>query len=101
MAHEAVNEKGRIYQAAVTVVGLCFWLGALTSASLHQGPREWLILLALVPLTILVSMFPHTFPLPVGSRFTREKITFTLSDTIILLVACWQGIPAAVFLAGI
>ena len=54
-----------------------------------------------MPLTIVVGMFPHTFPLPTGSRFTREKITFTLSDSIILLVACWQGLPAAVFLAGI
>jgi putative nucleotidyltransferase with HDIG domain len=46
-------------------------------------------------------MFPNTFPLPSGLKLTQEKLTFTLSDALVLLIACWFGLPSCIFVAGI
>src|SRR5262249_36009840 len=39
--------------------------------------------------------------MPLGPKLTRERLTFTLADALVLLVACWYGLAAAVFTAGI
>src|SRR5687767_10067709 len=48
----------------------------------------------------MTGMFPNSFPLP-SLKVTKEKLTFTYSDALVLLVACWYGLPACVFIAGI
>ena len=53
-----------------------------------------------MPLVVITGMFPNTLPLPSGLKLTTEKLSFTLSDAIVLLVACWLGLPACVFVAG-
>jgi putative nucleotidyltransferase with HDIG domain len=101
MGQEKPNSKSRIYQSCVTASGLCVWLSCAAYLLLGYAWREQLSVLALTPLVILVGMFPNTFPMPSNWKFTHEKITFTLSDAFVLLVACWHGAAAAVFVAGI
>lgn len=93
-----VERKSLVFQTMVTVGGLALWLAAVTSLLVRHSAREQLILLGFIPLIIIISLFPNTFTLP-GSR-KREKITFTLSDAFIFLIACWYGILPAVFVAG-
>jgi putative nucleotidyltransferase with HDIG domain len=59
------------------------------------------MLLALVPVTITAGMFVQHFRLPLGLKFTQDRVVFTLTDAFVLLVACWFGVFPAVFLAGI
>jgi putative nucleotidyltransferase with HDIG domain len=101
LAKESNDIKSRVYPAAVIAAGILLWLFA--AASLFSGStlREQLIVLALVPLVVLTGMFPNTFPLPSNLKLTQEKLTFTYSDALVLLVACWYGLPACVFIAGI
>jgi putative nucleotidyltransferase with HDIG domain len=101
MIKEATNQKLGIYQIAVTVAGLSLWLVAVAYLVIDYTLRDQLIVFMLAPLTILVGMFPQRFRLPLGLRFTQESIIFTLTDALILVVACWHGLFAAVFLAGI
>ncbi|HJQ24440.1 MAG TPA: HD domain-containing phosphohydrolase [Blastocatellia bacterium] len=96
--------KGRklyIYQNAVTVVGLALWGMALARVIWAYSLREQITILALTPVTIVVGLFSHHVHLPIGKRFTREKVTMTLSDAVILLIACWGGVFPAVLVAGI
>jgi putative nucleotidyltransferase with HDIG domain len=93
-----LEKRALIFQSAVTVAGLLMWLAAVAFLITHNSPREQLTLLAYVPLVILISLFPNTFTLPSGIK--RDKITFTLSDAFIFLIACWYGTFAAVFVAG-
>jgi putative nucleotidyltransferase with HDIG domain len=102
MVHEQKTEtKRRLYQAAITAPGLALWLAAVGFLLLDYALRDQLIFLALVPLVVCASLFPNIFPLPAGLKFTQEKVTFTPSDAIVLLVACWYGLPPAIFLAGL
>jgi putative nucleotidyltransferase with HDIG domain len=101
MGQEKPNNKSRIYQSCVTASGLCVWLSCAAYLLTAYAWREQLSVFALTPLVILVGMFPNTFPMPSNWKFTHEKITFTLSDAFVLLVACWHGAAAAVFVAGI
>ncbi len=93
--------KSNIYQAAVTATGLMLWLAAAASVLFTYAPREQFVTLLLVPLVVVVGMFPHVYPVPSGLAFTREKISFSLSDAIILLVACWCGPAPAILIGGI
>src|SRR5262249_38760965 len=34
-------------------------------------------------------------------KFTQDRVTFTLTDGLVILVGCWFGIAPAVFVAGI
>ncbi|MCA1591364.1 MAG: HD domain-containing protein [Acidobacteria bacterium] len=98
---EQANLKSRVYQATITVAGIALWLTATVSIPVNYAPREQLLLLGLVPLIVAVCMFLHVFPMPSGLKFTQEKMTFSLSDAIILLVACWYGLVPAVVIGGI
>jgi putative nucleotidyltransferase with HDIG domain len=95
------NNKGREYQAVVTVAGMALWLAAGAWITYKYNLRDQLTLIALMPIIIGFGMFAHEFQLPVGLKFTQEKFTFTLADAIVLLVACWNGVFPAVFIAGI
>jgi putative nucleotidyltransferase with HDIG domain len=95
------NDKSRGYQAIVTAAGMALWLAAGAWIAYTYDLRDQLTLVALMPLIIGVGMFAHEFQLPVGLKFTQEKITFTLADAIVLLVACWNGVLPAVVIAGI
>lgn len=95
-----INKKSRVYQTAVTIAGCCLWIAAITSLVLNHTRQEQMVLLTLVPLIVLVCLCQLTFRLPSGLKFT-EKLNFSLSDSIVLLVACWYGILPAVFIAGI
>src|SRR5216684_1687714 len=99
MARAKAEKKALIYQTAVTVAGLSLWLASVALIFIRHPPREQLILIAFVPLIIAISLFPNTFTLPSGIK--RDKITFTLSDAFVFLVACWYGVLPAVFVAGV
>src|SRR6267143_2101831 len=98
MARAKAEKKALIYQTAVTVAGLSLWLASVVLIFIRHPPREQLILVGFVPLIIAISLFPNTFTLPSGIK--RDKITFTLSDAFVFLIACWYGTLAAVFVAG-
>jgi putative nucleotidyltransferase with HDIG domain len=101
MSQERAGVNSRAFSVAVIVVGILLWLISTASIFFVYTPREQLTLLALVPLIVITGMFPNTFPLPASLKATQEKITFTLSDAIVLFVACWLGIVPAIFIAGI
>src|SRR5947209_2269498 len=95
------NFESRAFQTTVTAAGLLLWVASVADIAALREPTEQLTLLALVPLAIIVGMFPITFHLPSGLKFTTEKVSFTLSDAFTLLVACRYGVLPAVFLAGL
>jgi putative nucleotidyltransferase with HDIG domain len=99
MPRAKADKKAFVYQTAVTVAGLSLWLASAVSLFTSHSAREQLILIGLVPLIIAISLFPNTFTLPSGIK--RDKITFTLSDAFVFLIACWYGILPAVFVAGV
>jgi putative nucleotidyltransferase with HDIG domain len=99
MSRARAQKKAGIYQTAITVAGLSLWLAAAVSIAFAHSTREQLVLISFVPLIIAISLFPNTFTLPSGIK--RDKITFTLSDAFVFLVACWYGILPAVFVAGV
>ncbi|MGB7925709.1 MAG: HD domain-containing phosphohydrolase [Pyrinomonadaceae bacterium] len=101
MTKERTERRGSRYQTAVTVAGISLWAAAALYVCLSYQLPDQLILLAFVPLVIIVSMFPNSFPLPSGMKLTKDKVTFSLSDALILLVACSHGVPAAIFIAGL
>jgi putative nucleotidyltransferase with HDIG domain len=101
MSQSQVPKKAFVYQTAVTVTGLCLWAMATVVLVVKYSLREQLIVLAIVPLVVVVGMFPTSIVLPYGLKFTREKITFTLTDAFILLVACSYGVIPAIVVGGI
>ncbi|HLG14112.1 MAG TPA: HD domain-containing phosphohydrolase [Blastocatellia bacterium] len=101
MVREKSNTISLLYQTVITVSGVGLWIAAAVNLAVGYGLRQQLMVLALTPVAVLVGMFPQHFRLPLGSRFTRERLTFTLTDAIVLLVAAWYGFSAAVFVAGI
>jgi putative nucleotidyltransferase with HDIG domain len=101
MAKERANIRSRMFTATVIVVGILLWLATTASFFIEHAWRDRLTALLFVPLVVITGMFPNTLPLPSGLKLTTEKLTFTLSDAIVLLVACWLGLPACVFVAGI
>ena len=101
MATSKFNRKSRIFQIVVSAVGITVWLSATACLPFNFKTRELLIILALVPVAIGLGMCSHTFKLPEGIRFTDDRFTFTLVDSIILLVALWYGPLPAIFIHGI
>ncbi|MFN2482233.1 MAG: HD-GYP domain-containing protein, partial [Pyrinomonadaceae bacterium] len=91
----------RAFLTVVTAAGLLLWLVAAASVSLDFTLRDQLIFLGLVPLVVSASLFPNIFPIPSGLKLTHEKVIFTPSDSIVLLVACWYGTAPAIFIAGL
>lgn len=101
MAQESVNNKSPRYTATVIAIGITLWLAATALFFTTHAWRDQLIVLALLPLAVITGMFPNTLPLPSGLKLTKEKLTFTLSDAIVLLAACWLGLTACVLIAGV
>jgi putative nucleotidyltransferase with HDIG domain len=101
MSKEQANKDSQTYQRSVTAAGMCLWL--VSAASILTG-RSWgdqLTFALMVPGIIIIGLFVQHFRLPLGARFTQERLTFTLTDAFVLLVACWFGTVPAIFLAGI
>jgi putative nucleotidyltransferase with HDIG domain len=95
------NKSSRAFQIAVIAVGASLWVASVANTVLFSSTRQIMVLLAMVPLTILVGSFSHTYKLPSGLRFSRNHVTFTFADAIVLLVVCWFGIGAGVVVQGI
>ena len=101
MSKEQANKDSRAYQRAVTAAGMCLWLVSAASILTDRSWSDQLTFAMMVPGIIIIGMFVQTFRLPLGARFTQERLTFTLTDAFVLLVACWFGTVPAIFLAGI
>jgi putative nucleotidyltransferase with HDIG domain len=101
LAQERTDKKSRAVPAIVIAIGISLWLANGAVLFTQYGWRDQLIALALVPVVVVMGLFPNTFPLPAGLKITQQKMTFTLSDAVVLLAACWYGLPAAVFIAGV
>jgi diguanylate cyclase (GGDEF)-like protein len=101
VAEESAGAKSRLYPVSITVGGIVLWLAAAGNFVLAHAWQEQLVVLALLPLVIVTGMFPNTIPLPASLQRSQEKMTFTLSDALVLLIACRYGVAATVFVAGI
>ncbi|MFN2597233.1 MAG: HD domain-containing phosphohydrolase, partial [Pyrinomonadaceae bacterium] len=77
------------------------WAWAVTRLHFDQPPTDQLILLALVPVIVFAGFFTQHFRIPFGLDLTQERLTFSLSDAIVLLVAYWYGFYPAIFVAGL
>lgn len=100
MNNSPSNRKSRLYQMTVTVLGLSVWAAAAVNLLFAHPWQEQTAILLLTPLMIVVCMFQLSFRLPRGLKFTNV-LNFSLSDAIILLIACWYGVLPAAFIAGI
>jgi putative nucleotidyltransferase with HDIG domain len=96
-----ILRKARAYQTTVTVVGIALWVWAVARLHFEQSPGVQLILLALVPVIVFAGLFTQHFRIPFGLDLTQERLTFSLSDAIILLIAYWYGVYPAIFVAGL
>lgn len=101
MAQESVNIQSRAYTVTVITVGSALWLAATAIFFATYSWQDQLTGLALLPLAVITGLFPNTLPLPSGLKLTKEKLTFTLSDAIVLLAACWLGLTACILIAGV
>ncbi|HEX8847675.1 MAG TPA: HD domain-containing phosphohydrolase [Pyrinomonadaceae bacterium] len=101
MSQENRAAKGYIYPAVVTTAGIALWLAATASFFVETAWREQLAVLALLPLAVVTGLFPNSIPLPSSLKLPQEKMTFTLSDALVLLIACKFGFAACVFVAGV
>ena len=101
MAKEERKSKGRIYQAAVTAAGATLWIASIINLSSSYSTRDQLMLVPLVPLIIVAGTFLHHFRLPSGLKLAQNTLVFTPVDAIVLLVACWHGTSAAIFIAAV
>ncbi|HWS55779.1 MAG TPA: EAL domain-containing protein [Pyrinomonadaceae bacterium] len=93
--------KRDFYPAAVTAAGIALWLAAALSFFSGGAGREQLTVLALVPLVVGAGLFLNNVPLPSCLSLSQEKLTFTLSDALVLLIACRYGPAACVLVAGV
>jgi putative nucleotidyltransferase with HDIG domain len=101
MTAAGATQKGFIYQTTITVVGIGLWVIAVAYLCITYAFKELSMFLALIPVIVIVGMFIQHFQMPLGLKFTKERITFTLADSIVLLIACQCGLTAAVCFAGI
>lgn len=101
MPKEDINKQSWLYQLIVTAAGVGLWLASALSLATQYALKEQATLLVLMLVAISIGLFPQHFRLPVGLGFTHERITFTLTDAIVLVIACWHGLVPAVFIAGI
>ena len=101
MGQALTNRNSRLYLTTVSAAGITAWLIAALATFVIFGWQQLLVVLALVPVIITVGMFVQHFRLPLGLSFMQDRITITLTDAFVLLVACLFGTFPAVFLAGI
>src|ERR1051326_4825118 len=97
----AKARKVQVYQTTVTVVGLSLWAVSLMRIVWGYSLHDQITVLILSAVTVVVGLFSHHFQFPMGKQFTRETFAVTLSDAVVLLVACWGGVFPAVLVAGI
>jgi len=96
-----INNKSLQYQRTITVAGIALWGLSAIGTLLSYSISDLFNLLALSLVVSILGLFPQKFRLPLGPRFTREEIVFSITDWIVILVACWYGFYPAVFLGGI
>jgi putative nucleotidyltransferase with HDIG domain len=101
MTQSRAAKNGYAYQAAIIVAGFAVWLSAIVFFLIEYAWRDQLIMLALAPLVVVTGMFPNTFPVPSALKCSQEKISFTLTDALVLLIACRYGIAPAILVAGL
>jgi putative nucleotidyltransferase with HDIG domain len=101
MTAAGAKRRGFIYQTTVTGVGIGLWVVAVLYLYITYAFKELSMFLALIPVIVVVGMFIQHFQMPLGLKFTKERITFTLADSIVLLIACQYGLAAAVCFAGV
>jgi putative nucleotidyltransferase with HDIG domain len=101
MANSKFTKNSRVFQIVISVIGVAVWLTATACLPYNYTAQELLIIVAMVPLAVAVGLFSHTFKLPEGLRFTDDRFTFTLVDSIVLLVALLYGPLPAIFVHGI
>jgi putative nucleotidyltransferase with HDIG domain len=101
MAQDKTGLKSQLYPAIVTIAGIALWAFSAASFITGHSWREQLAVLALLPLTVVTGMFPNSVPLPSSLKLSQEKMTFTLSDALVLLIACKFGLAACIFVAGL
>src|SRR5262245_13340815 len=99
MTRTKADKRALAYQSLTVAAGLGLWLVAVIFVFTRHPSHEQLTLLVFVPVVVLTRLFPNTSTLP--SSLKRDKITFTLSDAFIFLIACWYGTLPAVFVAGV
>jgi putative nucleotidyltransferase with HDIG domain len=97
----AKAKSNTLYTTTLTVLSLAVWLAATGSFFVEHVWRDQLTVLALLPLVIVMGMFPNTLPLPSALKLSQERMNFTLSDALVLLIACRYGFAACVLVAGI
>ena len=98
---ESKQRKSQIYKGVVILVGLSLWVLAALQSYQKLSLKQFLILLSLIPLTIAVGYFSHTFKLPSGLKSSQNSFTFTFVDSIVLVIVCTFGIFPAVFVHGV
>jgi putative nucleotidyltransferase with HDIG domain len=101
MAQEKTGLKSRLYPATITVAGIALWFASSAIFITRYSWQEQLAVLALLPLVIVTGMFPNSVPLPSSLKLSQEKMTFTLSEALVLLIACKFGFAACIFVAGL
>jgi putative nucleotidyltransferase with HDIG domain len=101
MTAAGAKQRGVIYQTTVTAMGIGLWLVAVLYLCITYAFKELSMFLALIPVIVVVGMLNQHFQMPLGLKFTKERITFTLADSIVLLIACQCGLAAAVCFAGV
>src|SRR2546422_11116351 len=99
--NEGLNRNSRVYQQTVIVLGVATWLIAVARICTSYGWQDRLTFLLLAPVIITGGMFTQTFRLPLGSKFTKERVTSTLTDGFVILIACRFGAAPALVLAGV
>ncbi|MEW6207954.1 MAG: HD domain-containing phosphohydrolase [Acidobacteriota bacterium] len=95
------RSKAREYQFAVITAGLAIWLMSGINTFINYSPTDQWQILLFVPVVIAIGLAPQHIRLPLGRGVSWEQMNFTLTDAIVLLVACWYGFSPAVFLAGL
>lgn len=98
MTSRKLETNAFFYQMLVTVAGLGAWLASVLFLTVRHSWTDLIIFISFVPLITVVGLFPNTFTLPTGLK--RDKITFTLSDALVFVIACSYGVFPAIFVAG-
>lgn len=101
MKQERTGIKSHLYPATITVAGVALWFASTASFFVKYAWHEQMPVLILLPLAVITGMFPNSVPLPSSLKLSQEKMTFTLSDALVLLIACKFGFAACIFVAGI
>jgi putative nucleotidyltransferase with HDIG domain len=101
MTPERTGIKSHLYPATIAVAGIALWFASTASFFVKYAWHEQMTVLVLLPLAVITGMFPNSVPLPSSLKLSQEKMTFTLSDALVLLIACKFGFAACIFVAGI